>query len=94
MKFSACEYLELFCSYSLNLKGVLLLDDRYVHSLFAFGAVADFEFDCLTFVERLETIRYDTREVNEDFFAVLTRNESVAFLAIEPFYLTCHKFVN
>ena len=45
----------------------------------------------LTFVERLESVRYDTGEVNENLFAVLSRNESVAFFAIEPFYLTCHK---
>ena len=68
-----------------------LLNYRNVHSLLAFGTAADFEFDCLTFVERLESVRYDTGEVNENLFAVLSRNESVAFLAIEPFYLTCHK---
>jgi len=68
-----------------------LLNYRNVHSLIAFGAAADFEFDCLTFVERLESVRYDTGEVNENLFAVLSRNESVAFFAIEPFYLTCHK---
>lgn len=68
-----------------------LFDYSYVHSLFALGTAADFELDLLSFVERLETVRDDAREVNEDLFAVLARDESVAFLAIEPFYRTCHK---
>ncbi len=32
--------------------------------------------------------------MNENFFAVLAGNESVAFFAIEPFYLTFHKNVS
>ena len=34
-----------------------LLNYLHVYGLLALGAVADFEFDVLTFVERLETIR-------------------------------------
>ena len=68
-----------------------LFDYSYVYGLLALGAVADFEFDLLALVERFETIRYDAREMNENLLAVLPRNESVAFFAIEPFYLTFHK---
>lgn len=71
-----------------------LLNYRNVHSLIAFGAAADFEFDCLTFVERLESVRYDTGEVNENLFAVLSRNESVAFLLSNHFTLPVIKIEN
>ena len=81
------DILSKYSSYSLNLEDAGLFNHGYVHSLLAFGTAADFEFDCLTFVERLESVRYDTGEVNENLFAVLSRNESVAFFAIEPFYL-------
>ena len=68
-----------------------LFDYSYVHGLFAFGAVADLELYHLAFVERFEALGRDAREVYEDLLAVLPGNESVAFLAIEPFYRTCHK---
>ena len=70
---------------------IVLFNYSYIHCLLAFGAGAHLELDILTFVQRLEAVRYDTREVNEDFLAVLAGNESVAFFAIEPFYLTFHK---
>ena len=39
----------------------------------------------------LKPLGRDAREVYEDLLAVLPGNESVAFLAIEPFYSTFHK---
>lgn len=79
-KIQCLDILSKYSSYSLNLEDAGLFNHGYVHSLLAFGTAADFEFDCLPFVERLETVRHDTREMNEDFLAVLSRNESVAFL--------------
>ena len=58
-----------------------------MNGLFTLGTRADLELDRLTFVERLETLFCDTRKMYENLLAVLRRNESVAFLAIEPFYV-------
>lgn len=68
-----------------------LLNYSYVDGLFALGARTDFERYGLAFVERLETLFHDARKVDKNLLAVLRRNESVAFFAIEPFYLACHK---
>ena len=75
----------------LKIGNYSLLNYSYVDGLLAFGSRAYLELDRLTFVERLETVRCNSREVHENLLAVLRRNESVAFLAIEPFYFTCHK---
>lgn len=70
-----------------------LLNDGHIHGLFAFGAVGDLELNRLAFVKRLESSCNNPRVVHENLLAALLRNESVAFLAIEPFYLTFHKKV-
>ena len=57
----------------------------------ALAALAEFVFNFLLLVESLETVFDDARVVNEHFLTVFASNESVAFLAIEPFNLTCHK---
>ena len=47
----------------------------------------------LSIQERLKDLRVERGLTLEQLAekTVLRRNESVAFLAIEPFYLTCHK---
>ena len=45
----------------------------------------------LLLVESLETVFDDARVVNEHFLTVFASNESVAFLAIEPFNFAFHK---
>jgi len=70
---------------------LFLRDDFYVYRLLAFRTVTDFELDDLTLFQRFETVFCDSREVYEDLSAVLSDNESVALLAIEPFYFAVHK---
>ena len=69
----------------------LFCQSRNVNRLFAFCSAFDLVGDCLSLDERFESVLNDTREVNEDLFAVFADNESVALLAVEPFYFTCHK---
>ncbi len=64
-----------------------------VYGLFALGPVAQFEFYLLILIKRLKTFGVDPGKVNENLFSVFACNESVAFLAIEPFYLANHKLV-
>ena len=70
---------------------LLILNNRYIYRLLAFGTVADFKFDLLSLGQGLETLLYNPREVNENLFAIFTDNESVALFAIEPFNFTSHK---
>ena len=48
------------------------LEDLDVLCLPTLCATLHVEADCLTFLERTETVRLDSREVNEYIFAVLT----------------------
>jgi len=62
----------------------------YVHSLLSLGAVAQFELYLLILAERFETVGEDPGKVYENLFSIFACNESVAFFAIEPFYLANH----
>ncbi len=48
------------------------LENLYVLCLPTLRATLHVEADCLTFLQRTETVRLDGREVNEHIFAVLT----------------------
>lgn len=70
-----------------------LLNDMNIHGLFALGSVVQFELYLLILTERPETIGDDTGKVDENLFPVFAYNESVALLAIEPFYFANHNFI-
>ena len=57
-----------------------------IYGLFALVVLLDFELNVLTFRKRLESVGYDTRVVYEYFAALFIKDESVSFLAVEPFY--------
>jgi len=54
------------------------LDACNVLSLKTLGALLDFKFHCLTFVERLISFHRDRREVHENIFSGLALDESEA----------------
>ena len=53
-----------------------------------FWPVRDVEDDGLALVEGLEALALDLAEVHEDVVAVLTRDEAVALVRIEPLHST------
>ena len=63
-----------------------------VGGLLALRALGDFEGDLLAFLQRLEAIHVDGREVREQVFAAAVRgDEAEALRVIEPFYdASCH----
>jgi hypothetical protein len=62
------------------------LEASHVRSLQTLGALGDLELNCLTFVERLVSIRHNGREMDEDVFAGLALNEAKTLASIEPLY--------
>lgn len=48
----------------------------------------DVEGNCCSLVKGLESIHLNLREVNEQIFAILLRDEAITLLRIEPFYST------
>jgi hypothetical protein len=63
-----------------------------VFRLKTFGALFDFEFNRLAFIERLVAIHRDRGEVHEYVFTGLALNETIAFGSIEP--LHCALFLH
>jgi len=68
-----------------------LFDYFHIDRLDALAALAEFVFHLLLLVECPEAFFDDARVMNENFLTVLASNESVAFLAIEPFNFAFHK---
>src|SRR5450631_2108661 len=64
----------------------------YVRRLLAFGALRDVEGNLLAFLEGLEALHLDGREVREEVFAaVVGRDEPVTLRVIEPLHSSgCH----
>jgi len=57
-----------------------------VRCLFALGSLDDLEADLLAFLERLETVHLNCREMSKQILAAfIGRDESVAFRVVEPF---------
>jgi hypothetical protein len=52
------------------------------------GALADFKFDQLAFVQGFIAVHLDRGEVHENIFTGLALNESVPFGSVEPFHDT------
>src|SRR5258706_7489218 len=65
------------------------LDLGDVAGLRALGAVDDFEFDRLAFLERAEAVALNGGVVHEDVAASVTLDEPVAFGVVEPLDLAC-----
>jgi hypothetical protein len=68
------------------------LETGNVLRLKAFGAFLDFKFHCLTFVERFVPIHHDRGEMNENIFAGLTLDKTIALRSVEP--LHCSLFLH
>lgn len=68
------------------------LDDLNVRSLLALWASCHFERNTLVFLQGLEAVRLNRREVREQVFAAFVRSDKAETLGvIEPFYDTsCH----
>src|SRR4051812_48011547 len=64
-------------------------DDADVLRLFALAAGADVELDGLAFLEGAVAGALDRREVHEHVGPVLTGDEAVALLRVEPFHTAC-----
>ena len=60
------------------------LQDRYVLRLEPLGAAHDVELDRLAFLEAAEAIRLNSREVNEDVFAILPADETKTLCVVKP----------
>jgi len=46
---------------------------------------------CLTFIESLESVRLDLREVHEEVVSTLALDEAITLFRVEPLYRTfCH----
>lgn len=64
---------------------VRLSDCFDVYRLFSFGSVFELERNFFPFVQCFKRIGDDSRIVDENIFPVLSGNESVALLVVEPF---------
>src|SRR5258706_10149987 len=65
------------------------LDLGDVAGLRALGAVDDFEFDRLAFLERAEAVALNGGVVHEDVAASVALDEPVTFGVVEPLDLAC-----
>jgi hypothetical protein len=72
----------------------LRLEAGDVRCLKAFGAAGHFEFNRLSFVQRLVTIGLNRRKVHEDVFAGLALNESESLAGIEPLHCSLFSHVS
>lgn len=62
----------------------------YVDSLLAAIHSLDLKLNLLVLGQRLETLGDNAAKMDKNLLAILASNESVALLAIEPFYFTNH----
>jgi hypothetical protein len=69
-----------------------LLDNDDVAGLKTLGALFDGELDPLAFLQVLETLALDGREVDEDIFAAFASEEAIALRSIEPLDCTVDTF--
>jgi len=69
-----------------GLPSELQLDD--VRGLRTAGSLNHFEFDALTFVQRLVAVADDRAEVHEYIMADFRFDKAEAFLRVEPFYFS------
>jgi hypothetical protein len=60
--------------------------DPYIFSLKAFGAFYDIECDGLAFLQALEALALDCREMYEDILAAGTAQKAESLRVIEPLY--------
>ena len=65
-------------------------DGPHVLGFFTFTTRCHVEFDGLTFVEGLVPLTFDVGVVNEDVVSFLTRDETVAFFAVEKLHCALH----
>ena len=65
---------------------LLRLEASDVRSLQALGALGDFEFNRLAFVQRLVAIRLDGGEMDENVLAGLALDEPKTLAGIEPLH--------
>ena len=68
---------------TLNLSDAKL-NGRHVLCLPALGSFDDVELHRLAFLQTPEAIRLNSREVNENIFAILAADETKALRVIEP----------
>src|SRR5215471_875901 len=69
-----------------------LADNGDVACLQTLGALLDIELDALAFLQVLETLALNGREVDEDIIAAFASNESIALCSIEPLDCTVDTF--
>ena len=69
-----------------------LVEDDDVGSLKTLGALFNCELDLLAFLQVLETLALDGREVDEDIFAAFASEEAIALRSIEPLDCTVDTF--
>ncbi|HKW68562.1 MAG TPA: hypothetical protein VJP04_14810, partial [Terriglobales bacterium] len=55
----------------------------------AFGSLYDVELDLLPFLQAAEAAGLDSREVDENIFAILTADKAIALRVVEPLYSSC-----
>jgi len=62
------------------------LEGGYVRGLQTLGPTGDFEFNRLTFVQRLISLRLNRGEMDENVLAGLALDESKSLAGVEPLY--------
>jgi hypothetical protein len=55
----------------------------------AFGSLYDVELDLLPFLQAAEAAGLDSREVDENIFAILAADKAIALRVVEPLYSSC-----
>jgi hypothetical protein len=60
-----------------------------VFCLPAFGSLYDVELDLLPFLQAAEAAGLDSREVDENIFAILAADKAIALRVVEPLYCSC-----
>ena len=71
---------------------VFQLQNLNVLRLPTLGATFHVEADGLAFLQRPEAARLDRREMHENVFAVLTRDEAKSFGIVKPLYCSLFHF--
>jgi len=69
-----------------------LLDDDHVARLKTLGALFNIELDLLAFLQVLETLALNGREVDEDILTAIASEEAIALRSIEPLDCTVDTF--
>jgi len=69
-----------------------LLDNNHVAGLETLGALFNSELNLLAFLQVLETLALNGREVDEDIIAAIASEEAVALRSVEPLDCTVDTF--